>query len=115
MSGYLLMKIGFSIIFLCLILLFIVGKSSKVIATALWSIVVIGCFVNIAGALKTQIPASTYENMFKPANQNQSHQKKLEQQSSQKTDIIPNWTKASSSQPNLHNNPKRNIGETYGK
>lgn len=27
MSGYLLMKIGFSIIFLCLILLFIVGKS----------------------------------------------------------------------------------------
>ena len=99
------MKIGFSIIFVCLSLIAIFGKPAiigehaNVITKALWTIVVIGCVVNIAGALKTQIPASTYENMFKPAKQNQSTQKKLLQHSSQKTDIIPNWTKASS-QPN---------------
>ncbi len=95
MSGYLLMEIGFSIIFVCLSLIAIFGEPANVITKALWSIVVIGCVVNIAGALKTQIPASTYENMFKPVEQNQSSQKILSQRSSQKTDIIPNWTNTS--------------------
>lgn len=96
MSTYLLMKIGFSIIFFCLILLLIVGKSFNIASTVLWTIVVIGCFITIAGALKTQIPENTYENMFKPAKQNQSTHKKLVQYSSQKTDLIPNWTKTPS-------------------
>ncbi len=95
MSGYLLMEIGFSIIFVCLSLIAIIGEPANVITKALWSIVVIGCVVNIAGALKTQIPASTYENIFKPVEQNQSSQKILSQRSSQKTDIIPNWTNTS--------------------
>ena len=101
MSGYLLMKIGFSIIFVCLSLIaifgkpVIIGEPANVITKALWSIVIIGCVVNIAGALKTQIPASTYKNMFKPVEQNQSSQKILSQRSSQKTDIIPNWTNTS--------------------